>query len=838
MKGILVVTGTAGKERRLPRGAFAEVSFTPAAGEISAFAGIVTDPLGDVDPNPDEDDVDGPFDPDFVEPGNLEVSIRAPSGKVMASGRGGTPGVRFDVPASLADGPWRVRMRNGGNTEVLATLDVRFVKSRHVPLTTPVAQRVLNHGLRTALDALGITVHIDGENSFAAFSPDLERLSGIDLPRRNFDGKIVGDLNLETIAVTALRAPSGRPMLRIFVDFETEGVEIGLGPVDLVDVTAASIVVEVELENRGFPGSRTLVPNFKVIANVDANLTSTAIAIAAAFGHLLAALGVGSTIDDLIEFARAEVENMLNHPDVQRAVGRYVPEALVQLARRGHVFHQLDATNQDFLVTHFDPKPPPAPEGDVVLDEPVFDPHVPPLPLPPVPRLDPDALANLAKIRHIVVLMQENRSFDNMLGFLAMPPFGREEVDGVKETMANSFQGATVTVNALADRLFPLSPEHGREQVAVQIAQGKMSGFLASWRQRYETVPITGRKRKTPLSFYTADQVRTYRFLADNYLICTRWFAAFPGPTQPNRFCTLSGFTPVLDNFGVDDPELGHLETKTIFELLDPDDWVYFEKDIGFIRLYDRFRIDNRNVVPFDDPDEGFVARASKGALPTVTFIDPNFVDIPPIRLADDDLPPADVKNGQDSIACIYNTLVNSPAWNRTLLVITYDEHGGFFDHVPPPGTPPSDRPGRQAPVHPEGPAHLGVRVPAFVISPWVDRGDFSAEKFDHTSIGRTILLKVFGEDAPDVSARMVRAAHLGVLLTRDRAREDRPRIRDVKCPARPVPPPRDPDVIEPKLEDDFRETMRRFGRPRVSRKRQPPARPKPTHMTNAGGSP
>ena len=192
--------------------------------------------------------------------------------------------------------------------------------------------------------------------------------------------------------------------------------------------------------------------------------------------------------------------------------------------------------------------------------------------------------------------MQENRSFDNMLGFLAMPPFGREDVDGVKETMANSFQGATVTVNPLADRLFPLSPEHGREQVAVQIAQGEMSGFLASWRQRYETVPITGRKRKTPLSFYTADQVRTYRFLADNYLICRRWFAAFPGPTQPNRFCTLSGFTPVLDNFGVDDPELGHLETKTIFELLDPDDWVYFEKDIGFIRLYDRFRIDNRNV--------------------------------------------------------------------------------------------------------------------------------------------------------------------------------------------------------------------------------------------------
>ena len=180
------------------------------------------------------------------------MSIHAPGGKVMASGPGGAAGARFEVPASLAGGAWRARMRNGGNTEVLATLGVRFVKSRHVPLTTPLAQRVLNHGLRTALDALGITVHIDGDNSFVAFSPDLERLSGVDLPQRKFDAKLVVDFNLETVAVTALRAPSGRPMLRIFAEFEAEGVEIALGPVDLVDITAASIVVEVELRTEVF----------------------------------------------------------------------------------------------------------------------------------------------------------------------------------------------------------------------------------------------------------------------------------------------------------------------------------------------------------------------------------------------------------------------------------------------------------------------------------------------------------------------------------------------------------------------------------------------------------
>ena len=81
MNRILEVAGTAGREQRLPRGAFAEVAFTPAAGAIAASAGVVADPLGKVDPNPDEDGVDGPFDPDFVEPGNLEVSIHAPAGR-------------------------------------------------------------------------------------------------------------------------------------------------------------------------------------------------------------------------------------------------------------------------------------------------------------------------------------------------------------------------------------------------------------------------------------------------------------------------------------------------------------------------------------------------------------------------------------------------------------------------------------------------------------------------------------------------------------------------------------------------------------------------------------
>jgi phospholipase C len=152
--------------------------------------------------------------------------------------------------------------------------------------------------------------------------------------------------------------------------------------------------------------------------------------------------------------------------------------------------------------------------------------------------------------------------------------------------------------------------------------------------------------------------------------------------------------------------------------------------------------------------------------LASVSWIDPNFVDFNLFGPAgsNDDHPPSDVKAGQKLVLSLYTALASSPKWSKTLLVITYDEHGGFFDHVGPPSAK-DDSPAFRS---------YGPRVPALVISPWIPRGAISSELFDHTSIIKTILLRFCRKadgSIPDLGARVANANHLGGLLTLRSAR-------------------------------------------------------------------
>jgi phospholipase C len=157
--------------------------------------------------------------------------------------------------------------------------------------------------------------------------------------------------------------------------------------------------------------------------------------------------------------------------------------------------------------------------------------------------------------------------------------------------------------------------------------------------------------------------------------------------------------------------------------------------------MFDRFRLDDRHEVPIDDDVDGLEATLRRnGPLPRVMFIEPNFADIPPLKTADDDHPPADLVNGQAFISRVCDLLWDTGRFDEVLLVITYDEHGGFYDHVPPPGTPKSGL-GPFPPLIEDGPTWLGVRVPTFVVSPFVSAGAVSRTIFDHTSILKTILV-------------------------------------------------------------------------------------------------
>ena len=145
-------------------------------------------------------------------------------------------------------------------------------------------------------------------------------------------------------------------------------------------------------------------------------------------------------------------------------------------------------------------------------------------------------------------------------------------------------------------------------------------------------------------------------------------------------------------------------------------------------------------------------------------MIEPDYIDLPP---GNDDHPPADMANGQEFVNRIVQALIAGPQWGKTLLIITYDEHGGFYDHQKPPTNAPPLRGGRTT---------LGPRVPTFLVSPWIKRQDVIHSRFDHTSIGATILRRFAGlTPPPSVSARLDAATDLreALSLTEPRPRSE-----------------------------------------------------------------
>ena len=199
--------------------------------------------------------------------------------------------------------------------------------------------------------------------------------------------------------------------------------------------------------------------------------------------------------------------------------------------------------------------------------------------------------------------------------------------------------------------------------------------------------------------------------------------------------------------------------TDTIFDHLTEGgvSWRYFEHGYCTLRFFERHTFDSTNVVSYDDPVAGFDALARSGNLPSVSFIDPHFVDYPPNSACDE--PPSDIKNSQAFIKSLVEILVSSPKWNKTLLIITYDEHGGFYDHVPPPNA---------VPVAPGMLQTTGVRVPCFVVSPRVKSGAVfgsDALHFDHTSILKTIARRFMSNNPPYMGARYAAAHDLSEIL-------------------------------------------------------------------------
>lgn len=395
-----------------------------------------------------------------------------------------------------------------------------------------------------------------------------------------------------------------------------------------------------------------------------------------------------------------------------------------------------------------------------------------PLVLPDVPnRTDvPVPGENLKKIDHIIVLMMENRSFDHMLGYLKKDA-GREEVEGLTGNESNTYKGKAYKVNKLTDTQMDESPCHDFECVANQM-RNNMGGFVANFAERFEKKDVNPGK---VMGYYGKESVPVYDYLATQFAICDHWFCAHPGPTWCNRFITVSGRLNE-DEFGQperDNPELKTftpLENRTIFDELTKFNipWKYFEHGYSFIRLFTKYTFDTTNVLNAENPDTGFFACAKKGTLPAVTFLDPDYIDVPP---GSDDHPPADISDGQHFIGKVVKALEESPKWDKTLLIITYDEHGGFFDHV----LPSNDAP----PV--SGITQYGPRVPAFIVSPWVKKGAVAKELFDHTSILATICRRFLPPPSIEKFGERTKSANdAGLLLTESKSRGNSTKISNI----------------------------------------------------------
>lgn len=374
---------------------------------------------------------------------------------------------------------------------------------------------------------------------------------------------------------------------------------------------------------------------------------------------------------------------------------------------------------------------------------------------------------NLHKIDHIVVLMMENRSFDHMLGYLKLEG-ANPDVDGLDASMANSdARGNLYAVHRLPGTLFEHDPGHQMEEVAEQLSNNN-GGFVINYKKLHaEDDP------GLIMGYHNGSSLPVYDHLARNFCICDRWFCSVPGATWPNRLYSATAKSKSKSNKRVplyDQPSfVRHLEAANV-------SWGWYAHDMATLRLMDgRYRVgyggnffwfDRRTMInPIN-----FLDHAASGNLPAVSWIDPNFVDysVTGPRESNDDHPPSDVMAGQDLVLKVYNAVVNSPAWPRALLVIVYDEHGGFYDHVAPEDAA-DDNPAFRS---------YGVRVPAFIVSPWVERGKVSHKVFDHTSIIKTILLRFCRRPdgtIPDMGARVTNAEQLGSLLTLDVAREPTP---------------------------------------------------------------
>ena len=543
----------------------------------------------------------------------------------------------------------------------------------------------------------------------------------------------------------------------------------------------------------------------------------------------------------LANIAETEVGDAVHRLVASRSVeiGHVAAETLATIADREHVFHKAAASRTQLAIATINPgqlKVPHDPDHNrrrvptagIATNLPPVLPidFVAPSPTSP-PPIGPTPESLLDRIEHFVFVMMENRSFDHMLGHLSHPDHGaRDDVDGLDGTsrqLGGDLSGTIATPLAGPNPQFRPNIRHDHTSIVRQINNGDMNGFASEYARTLAGTRGVNPEGflndpERPLRFQTPNIVTTYAALAQSYAVCDRWFSSVPAGTYPNRSCYYSGVTPALNNSGILD-DAGYLDQLTVFDVLDQVgiDWRVFESDVTFLRVFDRFRLELDRIRP--------ISELATGPLPPVTFVDPNFTGMPNRSPNNDDQPPTDIRLGQQFVADVINAVKARPEWESTMIVVTYDEHGGFADHVPPPGAPNSSHPGGAADIslcHPDADT-FGVRVPAFIVSPHVSARSVAHQIFDHATIFRTLLQRFAPQhlNAAIIPERVRRARHLGEVLSD----QQRVIVDDVPAPSPVVVASLSPSSARVRLDEpadieDMTAVLKQLGKPTARRGR------------------